>query len=161
VTARFTRRAADDYAEHHWFKTIVRPEAVEAMDSPHSAVVRRGAYVMADGAPLDRADPHPGIAARIADGPIRLHHYITKSEEEYRAKQSRWIDAADRPDAVRAKYDDGYFHGRQAAAGTTDDGSAAAFRSATRVVLRQMMRHAGPDPRVIAAVRAAGVGPDL
>lgn len=89
VIRRFTRRAPDDYAENHWVKTIARPECVQTFVFSHTALLRRGRYVMADAGPREVSGPHPGKAARIAaHGPV-LHHYILKSWGEYQRKQRR------------------------------------------------------------------------
>lgn len=104
VITRFTRSAPEDYAGHRWFKTIARPESVLAIETVHS-VRTSGAYVFADGAPLERPDGNPRVAARTAHSPIRLHHYIVKSREEFGRKQARML-AADLPDSVRRTYTD-------------------------------------------------------
>lgn len=89
VVQRFTRCARLDHHESHWFKTIVRPELVVRVDSPHSVVLRGGTYVMVDGSPLRRGD-HLAWALGRVEGPIGLHHYLLKSLAEFRVKQARW-----------------------------------------------------------------------
>jgi hypothetical protein len=127
VTARFTRRAADDHEEHAWFKTIVRPECVAEVDSAHSVRLAGGRYVHSDGAPLSRHDDHPGHGAHFSGGSLVLHHYMVKSEEEFRAKQAKW--------AARgrgAHYGDFYFNARQQSCNRVADDRLRGLRSGLR-----------------------------
>jgi hypothetical protein len=92
VTARFTRAAELHHEQSKWFKTIARPELVAEFDSAHSVKLKIGDYLMADGAPLGRANPdwHPGHADRAGPGAIALYHYMVKSLEEFGWKQRRF-----------------------------------------------------------------------
>ncbi len=103
VMARFTRSAPTDYPGHVWFKTIARPALLQGMETVHS-VHTSGLYVHADGSPLERGE-NPRHALTVHHRPIRLHHYIVKSREEFAAKQARML-AADLPESVRAGYTD-------------------------------------------------------
>lgn len=104
VIARFTRSAPEDYPGHRWFKTIARPDLLQSIETVHS-VRTSGSYVFADGSPLDRPDGNPRMASRVCRGPLRLHHYIVKSREEFARKQARML-AADLPEIVLKGYTD-------------------------------------------------------
>ena len=136
VTERFLRAAPRLHGENRWFKTIARPELVAEFESVHNVRLLDGAYVMADGSPLERAGRHPGEAARRVEGAIGLHHYATRSLEEFRAKQARWADRA----AAR-RMDDGYFFGR--------DGHASAEEC--RDLLELPARYASPPDQAQSA----------
>jgi hypothetical protein len=109
VTRRFVRCAPRKHPENRWFKTIARPELVLDFETVHSVRLHSGAYVMADGSPLDRQGPHPGEASRRVEGRIGLHHYALKSLEEFRIKQAKWLDRS-----AAGRMSDGYFFGRDA-----------------------------------------------
>jgi hypothetical protein len=120
VTQRFTRRAADDYSEHEWIKTVARPEAVSAFDTCHAVRLAFGRYLMGDREPYEQTGWHAGHAARIATRGLRLHHYMLKSLEEFREKQRRGaID--DQPDLVPPRFIDSYFTKRDPAANEVED----------------------------------------
>lgn len=103
VTTRFDR--CGESSGCHWFKTASRPECVQRFDSAHSVVLERGSYAYTDGEDLVRSPEHPGCAASVVNGPIRLHHYILKSFGEFRQKQMRWA----RQETHAERYKDSYF----------------------------------------------------
>ena len=118
VIRRFNRRAPVDYHENFWIKTIVRPECLSSFQFSHSVHLRRGRYIMTDGAAREVAGTHPGKATRIAEhGPV-LNHYILKSWGEYQRKQRRGA-VSDQPDMKRLTND--YFTGRDAAVSVEAD----------------------------------------
>jgi hypothetical protein len=86
VTESYTLRATRSYAEHRWFKSIVRPECAVEFHNSHMARVPYG-YVLGDGEPFTATTP--GCADRIATTGPRLHHYMLKSHEEWLAKKAR------------------------------------------------------------------------
>jgi hypothetical protein len=86
VTESYTLRATRSYAEHRWFKSIVRPERAGTFYNSHMARVV-GGYILGDGAPFNAT--HPGCADRIATTGPRLHHYMLKSREEWLAKKAK------------------------------------------------------------------------
>jgi hypothetical protein len=86
VTANYTLRATRSYAEHRWFKTIVRPECAVEFHNSHMAKIPVG-YVLGDADPFTTTQP--GQADRIAETGPRLHHYMLKSREEWLAKKAR------------------------------------------------------------------------
>jgi hypothetical protein len=102
VIARFTRSALEGHPGHRWFKTIARPDLLLSIETVHS-VRTSGAYVFADGTPLERPEGNPRMATRVSHRPVRLHHYAVKSREEFRRKQARML-AADLPEGVRRSY---------------------------------------------------------
>ena len=104
VTSRFTRAAAADHPEGHWFKTIARPDRIVEFDSVHSVVLNSGAYVLSDGRPLPPRHEHPGQSSIVAEGALRLHHYILKSRQEFELKKLRWSGQD-----LRDRYTDAYF----------------------------------------------------
>jgi hypothetical protein len=87
VTAAYTMRATTDYAEHLWYKSIVRPERIAGFHNSHHAVVRDGGYVLGDGGSF--VAEAPGRADRIAKDGLRLHHYMLRSRAEWLAKKAK------------------------------------------------------------------------
>jgi hypothetical protein len=108
VTSRFTMAAAADHSEGHWFKTIARPDHIVEFDSVHSVILKAGRYVLSDGRPLPPRPEHPGISSIVADGSLRLHHYILKSRQEFELKKLRWSGQD-----LRDRYTDEYFDLRE------------------------------------------------
>jgi glycosyltransferase involved in cell wall biosynthesis len=86
VTESYTLRATRSYAEHRWFKSVVRPECAVEFHNSHMARIPHG-YVLGDNEPF--TVNHPGCADRIATTGPRLHHYMLKSREEWMAKKAR------------------------------------------------------------------------
>lgn len=122
VIRRFTKRAAIDYPEHNWVKTIARPECVATFHFSHTVELRQGRYLMTDGSPREVAGAHPAQAARVAlHGPV-LHHYILKSWDEYQRKQKRGA-VSDRPDMKRLTRE--YFTGRDTMVNAEEDTALA------------------------------------
>lgn len=89
VTTRFVQCAPENHLEHRWFKTVARPRSIKSFNSAHSVLLNSGDYVMADSSPLSPADNHPGVADRVVNGHLRLHHYPLKSLAEFKDKQAR------------------------------------------------------------------------
>jgi len=92
VTSRFTMAAPADHSEGHWFKTIARPDRIVEFDSSHSVVLNAGVYVLSDGRRLPPRTEHMGQSSIIAEGALRLHHYILKSRQEYELKKLKSSD---------------------------------------------------------------------
>ena len=135
VTARFTRRAADDRDEHRWVKAILRPEFVRHFTSPHSAALSFGRTIMTDGASFV-ASGYPGSADRIRHGGVRLNHYMLKPREEFAAKQRRggFSDTAAAP-----RFTDEYFTARDPACNEVTDRQAAARAGEVRAEMARMI----------------------
>ena len=115
VTSRFTKAAAADHPEGHWFKTVARPERIVGFDTVHSVVLNSGAYVLSDGQPLPPRPDHPGHSSVVPEGALQLHHYILKSREEFERKKSRAG-----PD-LKSRYTDDYFESRDKSINAVSD----------------------------------------
>jgi hypothetical protein len=128
VTARFTMAGAADHPEGHWFKSIARPARVVGFDTVHSVVLTHGSYVLADGRPLPPRTKHAGYSSAIAEGALRLNHYMLKSREEYERKKQRWVGQD-----LGNRYTDEYFDQRDRTLNAVRDerlrGSAAAIEA--------------------------------
>jgi hypothetical protein len=127
VTANYTMRATRSYAEHRWFKSIVRPDRVGAFINSHMA---KADYVLGDGETF--SVDHPGQANRIAETGPRLHHYMLKSREEWLAKKARGaLSDGAAPGFVRFTDD---YTARDAHCNLVPDDSAAQVLSPYRLV---------------------------
>ena len=104
VISRFTKSARPDHPGCLWFKTIVRPELFESMETVHS-VNTRANYVLVNGLSLERAIDNPRMSTHICLHPMRINHYTLKSTEEFRNKQIR-MTAALLPEDIRRMYTD-------------------------------------------------------
>lgn len=134
VLGRFTRRASLDSPEHCFVKSIARPECLLPFRTVHSVELNTGHCVFPDGTPYEPGTPHPGKARRIVTtGPLRLHHYLLKSLQEFRAKQRRFsgTDLADR-------YDDSYFLNRDEITNAEEDRFALRFLPLIEATLRDI-----------------------
>ncbi len=120
VVSRFTRRGDDDYAEHHWVKSILRPECVQAFQTSHTAELTSGRFVLADGEPFINEGSHPAQSNRIARSGLVLHHYIVKSLAEFRRKQQRGA-VSDRRETGFVRLTDDYFTKRDVKINVVDD----------------------------------------
>jgi len=112
VVRRFVYRGVDDYHEHRWYKTIVRPDKAMGFGTSHSVMLREGHYVLGDIHPFQQSAEHPGQADRIAANGLVLNHYVLKSLSEFRRKQQRGA-ASDRPEASFKRLDEDYFFNRE------------------------------------------------
>jgi hypothetical protein len=131
VIARFTRRAADDHIEHKWFKSIARPERIADFDSSHSVILRDGMYVYSEGSTLTRSEVYPGMAERSIRGPLVLNHYILKSLEEFKHKQSRWKGSS-----LESRYCESYFRERDSFANAQLDDYLVHFTPQMEILCR-------------------------
>lgn len=133
VLRRFTKRAAVEYSENFWVKTIARPECVATFQFSHTAHLRSGRYVMTDGTARQVAGTHPAQAAVVArHGPV-LHHYILKSWDEYQRKQKRGA-VSDQGKVKRLTRD--YFTGRDANVNAEEDTSLAEIADLVQARMR-------------------------
>lgn len=114
VVERFLRRASDGDPEHDWFKTIARPERVRQFSTVHTVTLWSGSYALSDGSPLSDGGDW-GRERRRINAPIGLNHYMLKSLDEFREKQTRW---AGRYEAFRVC--DDYFFSRDAIANAAE-----------------------------------------
>lgn len=82
VSERFTWRARDDRPVNSYFKSIVRPHAVERPRNPHKFTLKPDYQVVgADGAPIDFAES--GRTDRISFEAAHIRHYVIKSRAEF------------------------------------------------------------------------------
>ncbi|MCM3906007.1 MAG: glycosyltransferase family 2 protein [Pyrinomonadaceae bacterium] len=135
VTSRFTRAAAPDHPEGHWFKTIARPDRIVGFDSAHMVALNSGAYVLSDARPLPRPQ-YPGHSSIVAEGALRLHHYMLKSRQEFELKKLRWSGQD-----LRDRYTDAYFNLRDISINAVCDERLQPFASR----IHEMMRRARAD----------------
>lgn len=86
VMEHYTQRAEDDYPRNAHVKTICNPRVVtDACDHPHSFYYQKGYYAVSE-----KGSYVPG--AFFYDSScelIRINHYHSKSEEEYKEKRRR------------------------------------------------------------------------
>lgn len=126
VTSRFIMAAAADHPEGHWFKTIARPDRIVEFDTVHSVVLGSGSYVLSDGRPLPPRHDHRGFSSLIAEGALRLHHYMLKSRQEFERKKQRWAGQD-----LSNRYTDEYFNLREISVNAVRDERLKPF--ATRI----------------------------
>jgi hypothetical protein len=81
---RRRRYAAEDV---EWTKSIVDPERAVKCINAHIFLYEDGFAVDMDGRPVKRPPFGP---TPIKMSPLRINHYVTKSEEEYRTKLDQW-----------------------------------------------------------------------
>jgi Glycosyltransferase family 92 len=86
VTERLTARAAVDHIKNRTQRTIVKPEAVEAIRSANTCVLRGTNKLGWDenGVPVLKT----GEGGHSSDE-LRINHYFTRTEDDFRAKLSR------------------------------------------------------------------------
>lgn len=99
VLERFTSASAEDHQFNNHIKTIVQRKTA-TRPLIHTCSVREGRYVHADG--TDISFISEGRTEKVVQKTARLHHYATKSDQEWRVKIDR--GHANRPDrGVRRK----------------------------------------------------------
>lgn len=135
VTSRFTKAAAADHSESHWFKTIARPDCIVEFDTVHSVILKSGVYMLSDGRLLP-PDSDPGQSSIVADGALQLHHYILKSRQEFELKKLRWSGQD-----LRDRYTDEYFDLRDVSINAVCDERLKPLGPR----IREMMRRARTD----------------
>jgi len=81
----FTRRAPDDFPDHHVMKSIVRPDMIVAYLHPHQSLVL-GCYVQEDGVPVF---PIGGRCSAPKCRKLAINHYYTKSRQQLLKKRER------------------------------------------------------------------------
>jgi glycosyltransferase involved in cell wall biosynthesis len=99
VTERFQRRARVNFAPNRYGKSIVRMSAKPELVTPHLIAAGRVVNMTGDAIPRDGSAPE-----RACHDGIALHHYFTKSLEEWtmRRAQGRPSIPHDHPDAIRS-----------------------------------------------------------
>ena len=85
VLERFTQRGRDDFAPNVQIKSIVNPRCVELFVNPHYAF-----YFVGRGAVSEAGQPVKTFEnPQLSGEKIVIHHYFTKSKEEYMEKIRR------------------------------------------------------------------------
>lgn len=93
VIERFTRCAPQRFHGNRSIKTLARPDAIET-PLVHTCEFRKGVrYQTVTGEVIP---PGNGASQTVTHDTIRIHHYFTKSAEEWRAKMLR--GRGDKPD---------------------------------------------------------------
>ena len=99
VMERFTAHSSLRRKENKHYKSIVRLSACDSMFNPHHPNLTGGKFVHGDGNTITFATRRKdgkricrrGLSSRAVWHPLRLHHYFTKSEDEFRAKMARGL----------------------------------------------------------------------
>jgi Glycosyltransferase family 92 len=86
VIESYTRRTGDDAINCH-IKSIVDPRRVRAFCMPHFFIYTDGTAVDENKRPI--TGPPYALTDRVSLSRLRVNHYATKSEEEYRRKLAR------------------------------------------------------------------------
>ena len=87
VIENYLRRRAYSPGDLEWTKSIVDPERAVKCVNAHIFLYDDGFAVDMDRVPVVRP-PFGPTPVRMS--PLRINHYVTKSEEEYRAKLDQW-----------------------------------------------------------------------
>jgi hypothetical protein len=86
VIESYTRRTADSGINRH-IKSIVDPKRVRGFSMPHFFMYTDGLAVNENGRPI--TGPPFSLTEDVSFARLRVNHYATKSEEEYRRKLAR------------------------------------------------------------------------
>jgi hypothetical protein len=123
MSATFTRRSLPNFAANKHVKSIVRPNRVIRSTTPHSFEVK-GKYCTASG----DAVQWQGYGGTITPvyGTAKIHHYFTRSREEWERKIQRGYR-----DGTKRRASDFFFFDRN----EVEDWSAARFSDAVWRVL--------------------------
>lgn len=87
VTERFTRHSDNTIDENH-YKTIARLRNIDIMINPHHPVTNKDDITHCDGTEIEYGRDF-GMSVRSVIQPLRLHHYVTKSKQEWIRKIQR------------------------------------------------------------------------
>ncbi|BBK36537.1 hypothetical protein STAQ_16150 [Allostella sp. ATCC 35155] len=137
VVSRFTHRKPLDSQEHHFVKSIVRPERIVRVHA-HIPGVEGGRYVHADLSDLVEMEAPHGRASQIVASDIRLHHYMLKSAEEFDAKRQRGGGTSPFQEQRSRRYGADFFSVRDGAASTCMDDTLAARSAPVRELMAEM-----------------------
>ncbi len=137
VTSRFARREPALAKGCHFFKSIARVRRI-ARPGVHNVAINSGRYVFSDGSPLEASKEHAGKATRIVRGPIRLHHYVTKSEAEFAVKRARGGAASEQERWRKSRYSEESFALINRVANRESDVSLSALAGRTRSKMREI-----------------------
>jgi hypothetical protein len=125
MSATFTRRSRSDFYVNKHVKSIVRPNLVIRSTTPHSFEVK-GEYCTASGDAVQWNGT--GRTATPAYGSAKIHHYFTRSREEWERKIQRGYR-----DGTKRRAGDFFFFDRN----EIEDWSAARFSSAVWCILNK------------------------
>jgi len=87
VIESYLRRRRYSSEDLEWAKSIVDPERAVKCVNAHIFLYEDGFAVDVDHVPVVRPPFGP---TPVKMSPLRINHYVTKSEEEYRAKLGQW-----------------------------------------------------------------------
>jgi len=90
VIESYLRRRSYSPEDREWTKSIVDPRRAVNCFNAHIFLYEDGLAVDMDRQAVERPPFGP---TRVHMHPLRINHYITKSEEEYRRKLDRWKEA--------------------------------------------------------------------
>ena len=113
VIDRFVWRSKLMYEENRFFKSIASTDLVLDMESSHSVRLKSGSYQHSDGRAVEFDDCMAGRSKQIVLEPLRLHHYILKSYEEFQRKKSRGGAASWTASERASRYNDEFFSNRE------------------------------------------------
>jgi hypothetical protein len=77
-------RRSTHHDDNKWFKSIVNPQLTEGTRSMHAFRYREGMPVDENRRPV-KAPPY-GFSRSVSFSKLRINHYRTKSEQEYRKR---------------------------------------------------------------------------
>jgi len=161
VTTRFTCRGKDPNSEHTWLKMIARPDKLKHFNTPHCLTVTDGNIAALDGKVLNAEELilfKEGKIKRIVDCNFRLHHYITKSYEEFKTKQRYRYRGDKNSDEVILRSDyrfnDNYFYSRQIDFNKVVDDSFTKFSAPVKEIVKQMHDCLKQDSEVYEKVKS-------
>jgi len=135
---RFQRRAAFNFAPNCYGKSIARMSASPSLITSHLIAAGRVVNMAGDAIPMDGSAPE-----RASHDGLALHHYFTKSQEEWMTRRALGRPAlpANHPDAIRG-IDQFRAHDRN---DVPDDTAARIMQD-----LMSPYRHAGDVPLFVA-----------
>jgi Glycosyltransferase family 92 len=87
VIENYLRRRSYGAGDREWTKSIVDPQRAVMCVNAHMFLYEDAFAVDMDGEPVVRPPFGP---TPVKLSPLRINHYITKSEEEYRRKLDQW-----------------------------------------------------------------------
>jgi hypothetical protein len=107
VMSRFTHHSTTEFQVNQHFKSIVRLSECDSMFNPHYPTLNNGLFVNTLGQPIVTLQPDRfGLSPDVVWSRLRLHHYFSKSKEEFMLKINRGL-----ADCIsRRNMDDFYLH---------------------------------------------------
>ena len=90
VIESYLHRRGYEPGYREFVKSIVDPARTRRAFNAHRFLYTDGEAVDENGRPMDEAAPN---RSEVSLSLLRINHYVTKSEEEYRDKEARWAAA--------------------------------------------------------------------